>query len=101
MAKANKVISRMLCLQVVAPFAGTVSLTDTANEVLIHVTRGSLRGTDIILSNVLANSTVFHPDDSDYVDQEVGKSINGICATCTQTHSEMCDNIHMTQLNSK
>ncbi|XP_048250793.1 uncharacterized protein LOC124111176 [Haliotis rufescens] len=80
---------------VVAPFPGIIMLSNKPNEVIVMATGGSLKNTEIIITNVKPNSTIQHPSDGLYVDNQVvagqviGAASESECGSSNHIHFAM------------
>ncbi|XP_048258717.1 uncharacterized protein LOC124137708 isoform X1 [Haliotis rufescens] len=79
---------------IVAPFAGNIRLSDNPNEVIIIQNAGSLKETEVIITNIEPDSSlnIQHPGDSTYVDspvnagQKIGLAANSPCGGNEHIH---------------
>ncbi|XP_046574117.1 uncharacterized protein LOC124282192 [Haliotis rubra] len=80
--------------EIVAPVAGNIMLSDKSHEVIIIPNAGSLKETEVIITNINPNSSlsIQHPGDSTYVDnpvtagQKIGVAANSPCVGNEHIH---------------
>lgn len=62
--------------QVVAPFPGSIILSNkSSNEIIIKAKGGSIKDMDIIITNVEPNKDIVTEDDPSYVEKRVSKML--------------------------
>lgn len=62
--------------QVVAPFPGSIMLSKKgSNEIIIKAKGGSIKGMDIIITNVAPEKDIVTEDDPSYVEKRVSKML--------------------------
>ncbi|XP_046547048.1 uncharacterized protein LOC124257102 [Haliotis rubra] len=80
--------------EIVSPFAGNIKLSDKSHEVIIIPNAGSLKDTDVIITNINPDSSlnIQHPSDYTYVDnpvsagQKIGVAANSPCGGNEHIH---------------
>ncbi|KAK3101652.1 hypothetical protein FSP39_005219 [Pinctada imbricata] len=77
---------------VVAPFPGTIELTDVPNQVLIKAQGGSISDFEILLTNIEPNDTILSPDDDNFIEKQV--QAGQIIGQATESNCSAFNHIH-------